>query len=152
MAETASAGEVKQQQAGESGVGQMQQSGPMFHGNRLDVAIAIVAHEALRAYCLQIGDNSQVNWADAPQWQKDSALKGVKLHLENEGVTPEKTHESWLEEKKLAGWKYGLVKDAEKKEHPCFVAYEKLPVEQKIKDYIFAGVVKAFKEGLAVPA
>jgi hypothetical protein len=41
------------------------------------------------------------------------------------------------------GWKYGPVKDPEKKEHPCFVPYDRLPTEQKAKDYIFGAVVKS---------
>jgi len=39
------------------------------------------------------------------------------------------------------GWKYGPVKDVEKKEHPCCVEYHELPVDQKAKDFIFRAVV-----------
>ena len=35
------------------------------------------------------------------------------------------------------------VKDAERKEHPCCVPYDALPVEQKTKDYLFRAVVHA---------
>lgn len=54
---------------------------------------------------------------------------------------PSDSHESWLKEKELSGWKYGPIKDPEKKEHPCFVPYDELPVEQKVKDYLFKQVV-----------
>lgn len=37
----------------------------------------------------------------------------------------------------------GPVKDAEKKEHPCIVPYDQLPLDQRMKDYIFAGIVHA---------
>ncbi len=40
--------------------------------------IARVAHEVNRAYCQALGDNSQPAWEDAPQWQRDSAMLGVK--------------------------------------------------------------------------
>jgi hypothetical protein len=106
--------------------------------------IAKTAHEVNRAYCLCIGDNSQPSWEDAPDWQKDSARNGVKFHLENPNSKPEDSHNSWLEEKKKDGWKYGLVKDLERKEHPCFIPYEELPQEQKVKDYLFIGVVRSF--------
>lgn len=110
--------------------------------------IAKIAHETNRAYCATIGDNSQPAWDDAPEWQRESAIKGVKLHLlaHGEGVDlgPSSSHDAWLAEKRGAGWKYGPVKDADKKEHPCFVPYEVLPAEQQLKDYLFAGVVKAF--------
>ena len=33
---------------------------------------------ANRAYCQMIGDNSQSTWEDAPEWQKQSARKGVR--------------------------------------------------------------------------
>jgi len=41
------------------------------------------------------------------------------------------------------GWKYGAVKDADKKEHPCFVPYEELPKEQQAKDHLFKATVSA---------
>lgn len=110
--------------------------------------IARVAHETNEAYCHSIGDHSQTSWDEAPQWQKTSAKKGVMFHVAqlNQGITPtpSASHESWLEEKRADGWKYGPVKDPARKEHPCFVPYGKLPIEQQIKDYLFAGVVEAF--------
>jgi hypothetical protein len=35
------------------------------------------------------------------------------------------------------------VKNVEKKEHPCFVAYSQLSPEQRAKDLIFVSVVRA---------
>ena len=106
------------------------------------IQVAELAHEANRAYCQAIGDDSQVQWNDAPDRQKDSAINGVIFHLENPDSTPENSHESWLQQKASEGWKYGDVKDADKKEHPCFVPYNDLPVDQKAKDYIFRAIVK----------
>lgn len=107
--------------------------------------IARVAHEINRAYCASLGDASQPAWEDAPEWQKASALAGVDMHLANPDATPEQSHESWLAQKSAEGWKYGPVKDAEKKEHPCFLPYADLPAEQKAKDYLFRGVVHVLK-------
>ena len=107
--------------------------------------IARVAHEINRAYCASLGDTSQPSWDDAPDWQKTSALAGVDMHLANPDATPEKSHESWLAQKTAEGWKYGPVKDAEKKEHPCFLPYAELPPEQKAKDYLFRTVVHELK-------
>ena len=107
--------------------------------------IAIVAHETNRAYCRQCGDNSQLPWGEAPQWQRDSAINGVQFHLDNPEAGYSGSHENWLKEKYAEGWKYGEVKDPEKKEHPCCVPYEDLPVEQKVKDALFVGVVRALK-------
>lgn len=107
--------------------------------------IARVAHEINRAYCASLGDASQPAWEDAPEWQQGSALAGVDMHLAKPDATPEQSHESWLAQKLAEGWKYGPVKDVEKKEHPCCVPYAELPAEQKAKDYLFRGVVHALK-------
>lgn len=105
--------------------------------------IARLAHEVNRAYCASLGDTSQPAWEDAPDWQRASAIAGVEMHLANPDATPEQSHQAWLEQKAADGWVYGKVKDAEKKEHPCFLPYEDLPGEQKAKDYLFRGVVHA---------
>jgi hypothetical protein len=104
---------------------------------------AMRAHEANRAYCTSVGDDSQPSWAEAPEWQKDSAVVGVRATLEDSGMTPEKSHEGWLAHKEADGWKYGEVKDPEKKEHPCYVPYAELPADQQVKDSIFLSVVRS---------
>ena len=111
--------------------------------------IAEVCHETNRAYCATLGDNSQTTWAEAPEWQRTSAVNGVRFHLDNPNAKPSHSHESWLAEKEASGWKYGPVKDAEKKEHPCFVPYDELPPEQKAKDALFIGVVHALRSMVA---
>ena len=105
--------------------------------------IAKVAHEVNRAYCEALGDSSQTAWENAPQWQKDSAINGVEFHRNNPKAGAEHSHNEWLEEKRCTGWKYGKIKNEIKKEHPCFVPYNELPVEQQAKDYIFRGIVHA---------
>ncbi len=109
---------------------------------RVIEATARTCHEVNRAYCESQGDQSQAPWWDAPQWQKDSAIAGVRFILENPDAKPSDSHESWLEQKRADGWKYGPVKDPDKKEHPCFVPYDELPPAQKAKDYIFCALVR----------
>ena len=111
--------------------------------------IASFAHNINRAYCESIGDTSQVEWEFAPEWQCESAIKGVKAHLDS-GLTmqPEDSHISWLKEKELNGWVYGEVKDAEKKTHPCMRPYNELPTSQRTKDYLFREVVHQFARKL----
>ena len=104
--------------------------------------IARVCHEANRAYCEGIGDASQPLWNDAPDWQRSSAISGVEMILKDPDTYPEKSHEGWLEEKRRTGWKYGPVKDPEKKEHPCFLPYNELPANQKIKDHLFGAIAR----------
>lgn len=110
--------------------------------------IAQVAHELNKAYCESIGDTSQPSWDEAPDWQKESAIKGVEFHMANPEASPSASHDSWLQQKEADGWKYGEVKDAEKKEHPCYVPYEQLPTEQKAKDFIFRQTIHSLKKFL----
>jgi hypothetical protein len=105
-------------------------------------AIAVVCHEANRAYCLTQGDASQPRWEEAPEWQIQSCVAGVLAHLERPR-TPEESHELWLAHKRAEGWTWGPVKDAEAKTHPCFLPYSHLPPEQQTKDRLFAAIVAA---------
>ena len=110
--------------------------------------IAFVCHEANRAYCATVSDYSQKAWHDAEEWQRESARNGVRFALAELGAgrqpSPSAQHDAWMAEKLAQGWKYGPIKDAEKKEHPCIVPYDELNGLQKIKDSIFLGVVQAF--------
>jgi len=111
-------------------------------------ACAAAAHEVNRVWCLAGGDNSQVPWLNAPEWQQTSAINGVLGVLA--GNSPRESHEGWLAEKQATGWKYGPVKNAETKEHPCFVAYEDLPPNQQVKDSFFVETVTAIAKELGL--
>jgi hypothetical protein len=109
------------------------------------IGIAKVCHQANKAWCESQGDTSQKDWAEAEQWQRDSAINGVKFRLENPDAPASAQHESWMEEKLSQGWVYGEVKDAEKKTHPCIVPFEELPEFQQKKDKLFSAIVDALK-------
>ena len=109
-----------------------------------EAEIAKVCHEVKAAYCRAIGDDSQASWEDAPEWQRLSAICGVQFHLERDRE-PNESHDEWMRVKQIEGWKYGEKKDAFWKTHPCMVAFDDLPVEQKAKDYIFKAIVDALK-------
>ena len=111
----------------------------------LIMAIAAACHAANREWCRANGDDSQPTWDDAPQWQRDSAINGVDYRLRNPNAKPWDQHENWLAVKRADGWVYGEVKDAEKKTHPCMVAYDELPELQKKKDALFGAIVDALK-------
>jgi len=106
--------------------------------------IAKTAHEANRAYCQACGDDSHAPWDDAPEWQRESVIAGVEMIITNPETTPEQSHEAWVKRKEAEGWKYGPVKDPEKKEHPCMQSYATLPPGQRAKDLIFGAVVRSF--------
>lgn len=109
-----------------------------------ELKIAQLCHQVNKAYCEAIGDTSQDDWEGSPEWQKESALNGVRFHLSGNSKTPEESHNSWLKEKEADGWSYGETKDTVNKKHPCFVPYEQLPASQKAKDYIFKAICDFF--------
>uniref|UniRef100_A0A6H1ZBF5 Putative ryanodine receptor, RyR, domain containing protein n=1 Tax=viral metagenome TaxID=1070528 RepID=A0A6H1ZBF5_9ZZZZ len=103
---------------------------------------AQAAHDLNRIYCQAIGDNTQLPWDQAPQWQRDSAVNGVRAIVADPTISPEASHKSWYDEKEAAGWIHGMVKDVNEKTHPCMVPYDFLPEEQKAKDAIFGATVR----------
>ena len=105
--------------------------------------IAQVCHEANRAWCEAHEDSSQAPWDEAPEWQRQSSVDGVKFLLETPDAGPEACHERWLYHKQRDGWQWGSEKDPEKKLHPCIMPYGGLPPEQQMKDRIFHGIVHA---------
>ena len=43
-------------------------------------------------------------------------------------------HEIWAQERINQGWTYGEKRDDMLKQHPCLIAYEDLPDEEKVYD------------------
>lgn len=105
--------------------------------------IARVCHEANAAWCRQNGDFSQSSWRDAPVWQRDSAILGVRFHITNRDAGDSASHDSWMAQKLADGWQFGLVKDPIAKRHPCIVPFDELPPEQQFKDTLFRTIVHA---------
>ncbi len=111
-------------------------------------ACARAAHEANRAYCIAIGDLSQLPWETAPEWVRESARAGVVKAIA--GATPEELHDAWLNDKVRDGWRYGPTKDEKAKTHPCMVKYSALPEEHRRKDAIYSAVVRAMAVALGI--
>lgn len=105
--------------------------------------IAIVCHQANKAWCAVNGDNSQKDWDYAEEWQRQSAIKGVEFKLDNPEAAEDAQHNAWMADKVKDGWVYGEVKDAVAKTHPCIVPFNELPEFQQKKDALFCNIVNA---------
>lgn len=105
--------------------------------------IAEACHEANKIWCEGNGDHSQKHWSDAEQWQRDSAIMGVKFRINNANAKHDAQHNAWMKDKIDAGWVYGEIKDAEAKTHPCIVPFDQLPLFQQKKDVLFCAIVDA---------
>lgn len=106
-------------------------------------AIARVCHEVNRALCAAAGDHSQLSWAEAPEWQRESSRQGVRFAIAHPYAGPEAQHQAWADAKRADGWRYGEAKDADAKTHPCLLPFTALPFEQRVKDYAFRALVDA---------
>lgn len=107
--------------------------------------IAETCHEANRVIQRELGEQVNQPWSEAPEELRRSILNGVENAMN--GVTPEESHENWLEFKNAEGWSHGNVKDFDAKTHPCMVPYHELPPDQRIKDAMFIGIVSVFQAG-----
>lgn len=109
----------------------------------LIVFIAMVAHQANKAWCQVNGDNSQPDWDLAPDWQRESIINGVKFRIENPGSSYDAMHINWLKEKEADGWVFGEVKDEVARTHPCMLPFDQLSEFHQKKDYLFSSIVDA---------
>lgn len=105
--------------------------------------IAEACHNANRGLCQAFGDESQLPWAEAPEWQRASIRAGVRRVLAEPEIEPRMLHEAWMADKLSDGWVFGQTKDIIAKTHPCLVSYELLSPEQRAKDLIFRAIVLA---------
>jgi hypothetical protein len=106
-----------------------------------DEQIAKTAYEVNRVYSESLGDFSNAVWELAPEWQRNNTMLGIEFIKNNPNATLCEIHENWLATKYEEGWKWGEVKDIGKKEHPCCLPYDDLPLSQRTKDILFFTIV-----------
>jgi hypothetical protein len=109
------------------------------------VEIAKVCHQANKAWCEAKGDNSQKDWEEAEDWQRQSAITGVIFRLSNPNAGKDAQHNAWMQDKINDGWVYGHIKDTVAKTHPCIVEFELLSEFQQKKDALFCAIVDSLK-------
>lgn len=94
-------------------------------------ALARIHHLVWCGY--QMGAGLPYNIEPTPE-QLKSVFNSVDAFNKNPDMTPEQNHKNWMEFKLSQGWKFGLVKDEEKKTHPDLVAYALLSEVERMKD------------------
>jgi hypothetical protein len=109
-------------------------------------AIAEICHEVNKVWCEYHNDFSQKSWKEADDWQKESAINGVRFRLANPDAPVSAMHDNWMREKIEDGWEFDEVKDPEKKTHPCLIPFDLLPHHQRIKDATFCSIVDGMSE------
>lgn len=104
--------------------------------------IAEICHEAKRVIQRIEGDPTpSLPWADASAYERESAVEGVANV--SAGISAERLHEMWMAARERDGWKLGKIKDPVAKTHPCLIPYRDLAYTQRVKDSVFAAVVRA---------
>lgn len=106
-----------------------------------DEAIARIAHEANRQYCISLGDFSQRSWLNTEPHVRASTIEGVRYLRTHPNATPEQMHENWCATKRQQGYRYGESKCHRSLRHPCLVPYNELGEAQQFKDYLFHAIV-----------
>lgn len=107
---------------------------------------AQMAHEVNRIWCQKNGDHSQPSWDSASNSIQESIVRGVMFVYENPDVSCKQMHDSWMNDKREKGWKWGPIKNEKSKVHPCFTSYSNLSKTDRMKDSLFLAVVKSILE------
>lgn len=104
---------------------------------------ARVAHEAMRAYKIELGEDRLAPWSRVTADVRRSTIEGVRFRIENPNAPLSAQHDQWMAERLAAGWRKGKVKDVTKKTHPSLVPYAALSETERRKDALIAQVVQA---------
>ena len=104
--------------------------------------LAHLVHDVNKEICETLGDYSQPSWYSLPLRTVKSIYNGIEFIKSNPDCDAGAFHQNWCDFMQSRGWKYGPVKDSEKKEHPCLVQFKDLPQEQITKDAVFMTIVK----------
>lgn len=106
-------------------------------------SIAKVCHQAYKTLCEINGDDSINDWGNAELWQRESAIKTIKLLMDNPKLPHHELHNIRMKEKIDDGWTYGEEKDMDAKTHPHLKPFHKLSLLEQKKDVLFCIIFEA---------
>lgn len=107
-------------------------------------AAARICFEVNKAY-----SGSEDNWDDLTMGEKEELVEAVKTaFFSNYNANIQHHKWCWIYLKK--GWKWGKVKDEEKKEHPCLLPWDYLSEEDQLRDHLFVGMVELLNDKIGI--
>lgn len=108
--------------------------------------IAKVAYQTYREYLKNTNSTTNLlDWDECPDWEKKSAIIGVRTYINNPEDSIEKNHERWMKERLTNNGVYYTERD---KISFDYLPREPIPFLQlskklQVKDFIFQNVVYA---------
>lgn len=110
--------------------------------------IAAVCYAAIREWCIQTKQPIDYPWENlSPAYRTHVKIVVARCFADMTVPSGKVLHQRCMKEGMDGGWTYGEVVDKAKKRHPDILPWEKLSMEQRIKEHIFSAVIKSFFEG-----
>lgn len=110
------------------------------------LVIAPIAHQILNALNASFGHTDIVAWDDLSDQLRVGFIAGIENYITHPDATIDQLHDTWVAEKKAAGWVYGEEKDIDNKIHPFIAPFDELPQERKTFDAALQAIVFALKD------
>ena len=89
-------------------------------------------------------------WEDRDEKFRTQFVEIIDKYLKTDKLpTPSDAHDSWMKSYFDMGWKYGEVRDVDKKTHPDLLPFDELSQDERDKDAIFLAFVWVIKEALS---
>lgn len=113
----------------------------MLSPTRIEM-IARIAHEAIRALCLESGYPVAEPWDNASPEERAVTLSDVNYHLNNPLVGDAARHNDWLAAMRKDKWKFGQQYSLEDKTDPAMIPYNLVDPAKRNQDRLLRYVVQ----------